>query len=341
MICSCCHQEVSTGLYCSLCGWKQTLTPTECTLSAVYQKWAARKYPKISAKYARDYKNAYRYLAPMYNTPLPLIDVDELQDIIDNCPPSASARQKVQVLLNQLSKFAIPRKIITAPLGQGVDFSGRLPAERMVFTQEQIRTLEQYARKKTNAHWQAARVLLCLIFTGFRPSEFFGIKLSMCDIKARKIVGGGKTLAGTDRTVPILPAIYDFVAEWYLDSYFANPQNAADQYLIRNSKGHQMLFYNWRARHFYPLMFELGFIPPDIASHLDTIPHLTPYCARHTFASLARAAGVDKDLLIKIFGHANFELTNKVYIHEDFTLLAGELAKINVYMDSNASTAAG
>lgn len=334
MNCLCCHQDVPEGLYCSVCGWKQTLTPEECTLNAVYQKWATRKYAKISAAYARNYTNAYRYLAPLYNTPLPNIDVDDLQEAIDNCPPSASARQKVQVLLNQLSKFAIPRRIITNPLTQGVDFSGQRPAKRLVFTQNQIHILEQYARKKTNTYWHAARVLLCLIFTGFRPNELMDIKLSMCNLKDRKIVGGGKTLAGTDRTVPILPAIYAFVGEWYLDGYFADPKG--DPYLIRNSKGGRMNYHNWRARHFYPLMLQLGFIPPDVSPHLDTMPHLTPYCARHTFATLAYAAGVDKDILIKVFGHANFELTNKVYIHQDFALLAAELEKINTYMDSAA-----
>ena len=88
---------------------------------------------------------------------------------------------------------------------------------------------------------------------------------------------------------------------------------------------------NWRHRGFYPLMFDLGFIGPDVKNHLREVPHLSPYSARHTFATLAYCAGVNKEQLIKIFGHTNFELTSKVYIHEDFEILANEMAKISAY----------
>lgn len=74
------------GAYCCLCGWKQRLQPEACTLMAVYQKWSNRKYPKIGRHCVRDYSNAFKKLEPLYNVPLPEIDVDDLQDLIDAWP---------------------------------------------------------------------------------------------------------------------------------------------------------------------------------------------------------------------------------------------------------------
>ena len=104
MLCVSCKKEVPVGAYCCLCGWKQRLQPEACTLMAVYQKWSNRKYPKIGRHCVRDYSNAFKKLEPLHNVPLPEIDVDDLQDLIDACPPSASARQKVRVLQHNTKK---------------------------------------------------------------------------------------------------------------------------------------------------------------------------------------------------------------------------------------------
>lgn len=331
MLCVSCKKEVPVGAYCCLCGWKQRLQPEACTLMAVYQKWSNRKYPKIGRHCVRDYSNAFKKLEPLHNVPLPEIDVDDLQDLIDTCPPSASARQKVRVLLSQLSKYAISRDLLQISLCAGLDFSGKKAQARPIFSLEQIKVLQTCGKNKTYKYWQDARILLCLIFTGLRPNELFALRLPNISITQKKIVGGGKTAAGTNRPIPILPAIYDFIAEWYLTSYFLKPQDHENQYLLLNSSGGQKCMDNWRHRGFYPLMFDLGFIGPDVKNHLREVPHLSPYSARHTFATLAYCAGVNKEQLIKIFGHTNFELTSKVYIHEDFEILANEMAKISAY----------
>lgn len=213
----------------------------------------------------------------------------------------------------------------------GLDFSGKKAQARPIFSLEQIKVLQTCGKNKTYKYWQDARILLCLIFTGLRPNELFALRLPNISITQKKIVGGGKTAAGTNRPIPILPAIYDFIAEWYLTSYFLKPQDHENQYLLLNSSGGQKCMDNWRHRGFYPLMFDLGFIGPDVKNHLREVPHLSPYSARHTFATLAYCAGVNKEQLIKIFGHTNFELTSKVYIHEDFEILANEMAKISAY----------
>ena len=160
-----------------------------------------------------------------------------MQDLIDTCPPSASARQKVRVLLSQLSKYAISRDLLQNSLCAGLDFSGKKAQARPIFSLEQIKVLQTCGKNKTYKYWQDARILLCLIFTGLRPNELFALRLPNISITQKKIVGGGKTAAGTNRPIPILPAIYDFIAEWYLTSYFLKPQDHENQYLLLNSSG--------------------------------------------------------------------------------------------------------
>ena len=61
----------------------------------------------------------------------------------------------------------------------------------------------------------------------------------------------------------------------------------------------------------------------------DTPRRMVPYCCRHTYASLADRAGVDKDTIIKIVGHTSYKFTKRIYIHEKLPQLQAETNKID------------
>ena len=61
---------------------------------------------------------------------------------------------------------------------------------------------------------------------------------------------------------------------------------------------------------------------------MQTIP-VESYCCRHTYASLADRAGVDKDTIIKIVGHTSYKFTKRIYIHEKLPQLQAETNKID------------
>lgn len=69
-------------------------------------------------------------------------------------------------------------------------------------------------------------------------------------------------------------------------------------------------------------MQELGINPPD------DLHRIVPYSCRHTYASLAKRAGVDAGILAKMIGHADPKITEEVYIHENLTQMQQEVAKI-------------
>ncbi|MBU5440346.1 tyrosine-type recombinase/integrase [Tissierella sp. MSJ-40] len=45
------------------------------------------------------------------------------------------------------------------------------------------------------------------------------------------------------------------------------------------------------------------------------IRKLTPYSARHTFASLLNKAGADKVYIQKLIGHSDYSTTTNIYTH--------------------------
>ena len=45
------------------------------------------------------------------------------------------------------------------------------------------------------------------------------------------------------------------------------------------------------------------------------MPHLTPHGLRHQYATAAREAGIDMDIISKNLGHASVAITLDIYAH--------------------------
>ena len=45
------------------------------------------------------------------------------------------------------------------------------------------------------------------------------------------------------------------------------------------------------------------------------VPHLTPHGLRHQYATAAREAEIDMDVISKNLGHASVAITNDIYAH--------------------------
>lgn len=158
-------------------------------------------------------------------------------------------------------------------------------------------------RKAAEAGDIRAVYTYCLIYLGFRPGEMLALKRDSYHNEdgVEFLIGGGKTEAGTDRTVPISPKIKSYLYELLLK---------ADPYIFPNKAGKHLNDVNFRRYFFYPLLADLGIqsIPDK-----DTPAEYTPYSCRHTFANLLKnvdGAGKDKASLI---GHTDYAFTEKRY----------------------------
>lgn len=328
MQCKKCKCEVPNGRFCCCCGWDQSRLAGQLqTFGDVFQNWSNLHYRRIGTKSKETYDGCWSKLQSYQDVPITQLTTMEYQEMLDKhtSGQSKSSQRKMQIFISQLCKHAMMLGLLQVNFATFLLLDGYESAESTPFTIAEIATIQKYAENKKHLYWQAARITLCLIFTGFRPNEFFSLQQEHIHFKEGFMVGGSKTKAGKNRVVPILPMIHEYIFEWCMLSC---TDGDASTYLVKSQKGQKINLRNWRTREFYPLMAELGINDPYSYLCKNYNARMKPYSARHTFATLAYQAGVHPETIKKIVGHVSFDFTSKIYIHSDIEYIRTETSKI-------------
>ena len=265
------------------------------SLSAVYDLWLADYQRRGRSQSTENcYKAAFKYFAPLHSVPIADIGIDDLQECIDDCPYGRRTRENMKATAGLIYKYAIPRGYFQQPVNLAEYlFVGGAPGDtREAFTPEEVEIVRQHIGAVPYADY-----IYCQIYLGFRPHEFLTLDASRYDRENRCIIGGGKTDAGTDRTVTISPKIQPIV-DRLVSSRTAGPIFCApDGRTLRDSK--------YREDCFYPALKSMGL--PLLAAD-GSKRKLTPHCCRHTFATLIKNIDApDKDKL-ELMGHTSTEM---------------------------------
>lgn len=317
MQCKKCGAIVPEGKYCLNCGWDQEKMVCEPSLRDVYTHWKRRRFRKLSKKGREGYENAWRFLSPFADFPITSLGLPEYQSIMDSqAHLSKSHQQKIQQLISHICKQATLMGYLHINYASFLELDGYESKPYIPFSDQEIRILFSAVSDPT---WgETARVILILIFTGWRPEELFSLKQEQVNLDECYMISGSKTDAGKNRIVPIVSPIFPFVLALYY-------QTAPGDYLVKSPHGKRICIQNWRIRKFYPCLLHLGINTPDD-------PHrVKPYSTRHTFATLAYRAGVKSELLTKMIGHTNFDFTMHTYVHNTASELSEETQKIALY----------
>ena len=275
------------------------------TLEQVYDCWRAEHFPALTEKGREMYRLAWKRMDPLKGRKMRELRTAHYQGIInmmEDSGLSASSAQKVKQLAGQLSKWSMREDIITTNYAQFIRIYTDEPTVREIFSDEEIALL------KKNDDNDAVKVVLLLIYTGLRIGELFSLRRENVHLKEGYLVGGSKTKAGKNRTVPILPEALS-----YLQYFWSMGEG---DLLISGYKGNRTAN-NFRKRDFTQTLEALG------------ITGKTPHSTRHTFASLAVRAGVKPEALRSIIGHANYSTTVEIYAHANLPELQAELSKIS------------
>ena len=292
------------------------------SLTEIYDEWSKNHYKQLSKNGEQGYKTAYKYLGPIKKRKMRELKTADYQMCIDQCAEKYSRSQceKVKQLCSQLCKYAMQNDIIDKNYAQFVVLPKAKKTERQIFTEDEIKLLWDHQSDRR------VQLILIMCYSGLRIGELCDIKKANVDIHEHYIIGGGKTEAGTDRFIPINDKIYNFIVTLYNES--------KTERLINDNPS------NFRKRRFYPALSELGIIEPPIEKIIEdkhghkkkyyeyVNPRLTPHCTRHTFATLSQKAGVPPEALQKIIGHAKYETTAEIYIHEDREQLKAAIQKL-------------
>lgn len=276
------------------------------TFMQVYDEWLnfkknLKKPP--SASTLRNYGIAYRRYEPLHQRKFATIRTKDIQDIANTLvDKSDSTVTMAKTVLSQMFEYGIKNDYCEKNYAELVTWEYTNPEEKMhtPFSEDEINQLWN------NQNEPFADIMLMMIYTGMRASEFISIERKNVHIKEQYLVGGMKTEAGTDRTIPIHDSILPFFRRYY---------NQGNRYLTTTLSGKKLSYTNFITNYWKPAVKRLK---------LNHIPHDT----RHTFITLADRYCVS-DLCIKLIaGHAVSDITKGTYTHKSTEELLAEINKI-------------
>lgn len=242
------------------------------------------------------YRAAVKYFSPVWPLRIAEIDVDDLQECVDECPHGKRTKENMKALCGLMYKYGIPRHVIPENLNLApfLIVSGDGAAHREAFTEPQIEKIRLSIGKVDHAE-----EIYCLIYTGFRPSEFLELTAESYNKDAQTLTGGAKTDAGRGRVVTLSPKIKAKIAA----------RAASGGYLFAQDDGSAWGLKDFTEKAFYPALEAIGIDNPLVEIGGGKLRHkYTPHTCRHTFATLLkRTPGADKDKQ-ELIGHASAEM---------------------------------
>lgn len=269
------------------------------TFQQLYIRWYADHEKKVGESTMKGYAASFNHFKPIWGMKFDKLITNDLQACLDEGDKGRRTKELMKALAGCMYGYAQARKIVShdysTHLYVGKDKKGTHPA----FAAKQ---LEQIRQAASDGDIRAVYTY-CLIYLGFRPGEMLCLTRDAYHNESglEYLVGGGKTEAGTDRTVPISPKIKPYVYQLILK---------ASPYIFPREDGKLMDDKWFRDRYFYPLLADLGIQQIPDKEHPAKY---VPYSCRHTFANLLKnVEGADKDKA-SLIGHSDYAFTQQRY----------------------------
>ncbi len=257
------------------------------TFAEVYELASKAAFREASHQKIVSYKAAYKKCAAIHNMKISQIKTAELQSVLDNCDTrSLSSLNNIKVVFHTVFKYALQNDFIIKDYSEFVRIDNTSEKKnKTIFTDDEINRLW----KNENDFY--CRVVLILIYSGFRINELLTLKVENVNLGDGYMQGGLKTKNGKNRIVPIHSRIRSFIEDFY------NPEN---EFLI-NRNGKKVLYHTFK-NNCITTLNRLG------------INHTLHEC-RHTTASLLSRYGAKDTNIKKILGHSAMDLTKDIYTH--------------------------
>lgn len=172
------------------------------------------------------------------------------------------------------------------------------------FSRSEILTLWE------NSNNEIVKMILITIYSGLRPQELLSLKQENIHLKESYMIGGMKTAAGTNRTIPIHQKIKPLIR------YFEEKNNNS-VFLFPAVRGKGSYNYKTFLYNFDNVIKKLG------------LSKRFPHDGRHTCSTLMAEQGIPLMYRQKILGHSSGNITDDVYVHIDKEILIEEINKID------------
>lgn len=272
-------------------------------------------FKNLSKSAQQSHRGAWLYFDKIENLKMRDIKKSQLQSVIDSAVNQGKSRavcEKIRNLASLLCQSAMSDDVMDKNYATLLDLPKNDKKDKDIFTDAEISLL------KAHSGDFEAKLILILIFSGMRVGELLTLKNSDININEWYAIGGNKTNAGKNRIIPFIKSIQPYVKSIMSDS----------EYFVSNSDGRQMRREYFEKYVFKKYLIEIGILqePKDGERW-----RLSPHSCRHTFASLSRKAGIEKDVLTRVIGHTDYEaVTDKHYVDLDALFLLQEMSKLDL-----------
>lgn len=272
------------------------------TFKQIYNEWYAKKTGTISASNEKNYRNAYKYFAPLHDEEFAGINTFDIEDAVEAMDVPRTMRKYCKMLLHQMYHYAIAHDICDKDYSKlanfGIDNEAQI--ERKIFTREEVDGL--FERGDVFAD-----MILVAIYSAMRPIEVCNLTTEEVDLDAGMFrLKGTKTKYGKNRLCPIHPKIIPIVQRNCLK------RGKSDVTRVFCDKGKQVSY-----AQYYDAVTQVGHKPHD---------------TKHTWGSYSAMCHVDEIARKEIMGHSQGKgnVTNYTYTHVSESWLKEEMNKYEV-----------
>lgn len=243
---------------------------------------------KAGASTMTCYRAAFRYFESIWFDNIRDVTLDDLQECLDECGKGRRTMENMRAVIGLMYKYALPRDLADRNLAEYLTINADGAVHRQGFDPEDLHKIQKNVGRDSRI-----AVIMCMIYTGFRPSEFLALKGDDYNDDKQTLTGGAKTDAGRGRIVTISPKIAEYI-----------PHKPAESPLW----GEWADLKQFTERLFYPALEAAGVENPIVEINGVKRHKYTPHTCRHTFATLMKSVpGADKDKM-ELIGHASGEM---------------------------------
>lgn len=288
------------------------------TFADVYQKWSELHFKDVGKKGKDSYERAFNAAASIHKRPIRELKTEDYQEIINALADAGLSRstcEKQRQLFSQLCKWAMSNDIISTNYVEGLRLPAASPKKERTLTDEEIAEIRDVAEDKGSRLKLTAEMSLVLVYTGMRIDELLSIRREDVYLADGYLIGGEKTDAGRQRTIPILEPIRMILADWMLNSI-------GQELLLPTSNGKKKDI-NAVEHSFRRLMEVCGINKKDTPKD----QRVTPHSLRRTAATRLVEGKAEPTAVQAILGHADFSTTADYYTAHSKEYLLEEMKK--------------
>ncbi len=276
---------------------KLNINKMDTTFADLFNEFYKKQENKVTDSTLEWYSLVKKKIKPLLDMSIKDAKLIDLQKIID--PYSPNTQRRIKGVLSQMFDIAIANDITNKNYAQYLTLKKlEKSTKHKPFSNDEVNMLWD------NLTLNNVDIVLIMIYSGVRPNELLKLENENIFISDNYFITGSKTDAGTDRYIPINSKIKDLIINRMSDNkYFLNEKN-----IYKFTKSHM------RGRF-------------DKVCQQLKMEH-TPHDCRHTFISMMKKADADPLYLKRIVGHADNNITDKVYTHTDIEQLQSTIELI-------------